>query len=266
MAWHHRDQDGWEKRLSFVRTGGYSNYRQALYGCQSSKPAVANTRVSTLSLVESIASPHPAGDPSSSGISVVAKKILIGVGVVLVLLAVVIGVLGVVAPTELYVEREVLIDRPKDVVFENVKFVKSHGAWSPWEKRDPQIKKTYRGTDGEVGFVSAWVGNDQVGEGEQEITRIKPGERIDYELRFKKPMEETNHAWLVTEEMSDKQTKVRWGDRGEAPLSRQHLLPADGPGKAAAGRSRRRPGDAEDEPGAIVMAGVLRLPPWAARS
>ena len=50
---------------------------------------------------------------------------------------------------------------------------------------DPDMKKTYRGTDGTVGFVSAWDSEkDDVGKGEQEIIKITDGERIDYELRF----------------------------------------------------------------------------------
>ena len=146
------------------------------------------------------------------------KKVLIGVGVVLVLLVAVIAVLGAIAPTDLYVEREVVIDQPKDAVFEELKYVKNHDAWSPWFKRDPKMVKKYSGTDGTVGFVSSWSGNKDVGVGEQEITKIVPGERIDYELRFKEPMEETNTAWLSTEAVGADQTKVKWGLKGKTPF------------------------------------------------
>jgi hypothetical protein len=145
----------------------------------------------------------------------VAKRILIGLGVVVGLLIGVVAVLAMIAPTELHVEREVIIDKPKDVVFEQLKLVKNHESWSPWFKRDPNIVKEYRGTDGTVGFVSSWSGNDEVGVGEQEITKIAEGERIDYELRFKKPMEDTSTAYLVTEEAGNGQTKVRWGMEGK---------------------------------------------------
>ena len=70
-----------------------------------------------------------------------AKKILIGVGVVAVLFVATIAVLGAVAPTDLHVEREVVIDRPKEVVFEDLKYFKSHERWSPWFKRDPNIAR-----------------------------------------------------------------------------------------------------------------------------
>ena len=147
-----------------------------------------------------------------------AKKILMGVGVVAVVCVAAIAVLGAIAPTDLHVEREVLIYKPKEVVFEDLKYLKSHDRWSPWFKRDPNVIKEYKGEDGTVGFVSSWSGNDQIGVGEEEITKIAEGERIDYELRFKKPMEDTSTAYLVTEALADAQTKVKWGMKGKTPF------------------------------------------------
>jgi hypothetical protein len=148
----------------------------------------------------------------------VAKKILIGLGVAAVLLVATIAVLGAIAPTDLHVEREILIYKPKEVVFEDLKYMKGHDRWSPWFKRDPNMRKEHQGEDGTVGFVSSWSGNDQVGVGEQEITKIADGERIDYELRFKKPMEDTSAAYLITEALDTDQTKVRWGMKGKTPF------------------------------------------------
>ena len=143
------------------------------------------------------------------------KRILIGVGVAVGLLVAAVAVLGMIAPTELHVEREVLINQPKNVVFEELKQMKNHDVWSPWFKRDPNLVKKYRGTDGTVGFVSSWSGNEEVGVGEQEITKIAEGERLDYELRFEEPFEDTNTAYLITEENGKAQTKVRWGLDGK---------------------------------------------------
>jgi len=147
-----------------------------------------------------------------------AKKILISLGVIVAVIVLVIAVLGAIAPTDLHVSREVVIDKPKDVVFSDLKLVKNHDHWSPWFKLDPKIVKEHRGEDGTVGFVSAWSGNDKVGVGEQEITKIAEGDRIDFELRFKKPMEETNTAYLITEAVGENQTKVKWGLQGKTPF------------------------------------------------
>lgn len=139
------------------------------------------------------------------------KKALMFIGGFLGILVVVIGVLGVIAPKDFKVEREVTINKPKSFVFSELKQVKKHNNWSPWAKKDPNIKTEFKGEDGTVGFISAWSGNSDVGEGEQEIKNIVDGEKIEMELRFKKPMEDTSSAYLITEAIGDNQTKVKWG-------------------------------------------------------
>lgn len=76
------------------------------------------------------------------------------------------------------------------------------------------MKKTFTGTDGEPGCVSHWVGNKDVGEGEQEITKVTPFERIDAELRFLKPFKSTSDCYLLTEDAKNGSTKVTWGFSG----------------------------------------------------
>jgi len=80
---------------------------------------------------------------------------------------------------------------------------------------DPQMKKTYTGTDAEVGFISAWDSTDKnVGVGEQEIKKISENERIDFELRFLKPFKALHLAHMSTAKISDNQTKVLWSFEG----------------------------------------------------
>ena len=113
---------------------------------------------------------------------------------------------------EMHAEREVVINKPKSEVFSYVKYLKNQNDYSKWATMDPAMKKDFKGTDGTVGFVSAWESDkDDVGKGEQEIKGIKDGERIDYEIRFKKPMESTASAYMITEAVSGNQSKVRWG-------------------------------------------------------
>lgn len=87
--------------------------------------------------------------------------------------------------------------------------------WSPWAKKDPKMEKKFSGTDGEVGAVSYWKGNKDVGEGEQEITDIIEGERIETELRFLKPWESTSDCFLQLDEVDDNKTRVTWGFAGK---------------------------------------------------
>lgn len=113
------------------------------------------------------------------------------------------------------VEREVVINKPLDEVFTYIKYLKNQNFYSKWAQMDPDMIKTYRGTDGEVGFVSAWNSqNEDVGQGEQEIIAIEEGRRIDFELRFIKPFESTEPAFMVTESINTNTTKVIWGFSG----------------------------------------------------
>ncbi len=113
------------------------------------------------------------------------------------------------------VEREITINKPKQEVFDYIKYLKNQDHYSKWAMMDPDMKKTYRGTDGTVGFVAAWESNNEdVGTGEQEIKKITEGERLDFELRFIKPFEATEAAYMATESVPENQTKVRWGFSG----------------------------------------------------
>ncbi|HPB53119.1 MAG TPA: SRPBCC family protein, partial [Saprospiraceae bacterium] len=116
------------------------------------------------------------------------------------------------------VEREIIINKPKAEVFEYIKFLKNQDNYSKWNMMDPDMKKTYQGTDGTVGFISAWESKkENVGAGEQEIVNMIDGERIDTKLRFKVPFESQNDAYMITEDMSNNQTKVKWGFKGAFP-------------------------------------------------
>lgn len=83
------------------------------------------------------------------------------------------------------VERVIVINQPVNEVFDYLKHLKNQDNFSKWASMDPDMQKTYRGTDVTVGFVSAWASdNPDVGVGEQEIKAITAGQRIDFELRF----------------------------------------------------------------------------------
>ena len=140
------------------------------------------------------------------------KKIILILVAVVVLIVAVVAVAAMVAPTECTVEREVTINRPKAAVFDYVKYLKHQDTWGPWAKKDPAMKKEFRGNDGYVGFVSAWKSdNGDLGSGEQEIKKIIEGERIDTELRFKEPFENSAQAHMTTEATGPNTTKVKWG-------------------------------------------------------
>ena len=129
-------------------------------------------------------------------------------------LAALVLLLHFIGPKNYDVYRTVEISRPKNEVFRYLKFLKNMDDWSPWAKKDPNMEKTLTGTDGEVGAISYWNGNKEVGEGEQEIKNIIEGERIESELRFLKPFKSTSDCYMDVTELSNGDTKVKWGFSG----------------------------------------------------
>lgn len=144
-------------------------------------------------------------------------KILKYILIVVAILIVIPLVVALFVKKEYRVERVVVINQPKDVVYDYVKLLKNQNEFSKWANMDPNMDKSFTGTDGNVGFVSAWESKDKhVGKGEQEIIKITD-DRIDYELRFLEPMESTEYAYLTFQQLSDNETQVLWGFNGKMP-------------------------------------------------
>lgn len=134
---------------------------------------------------------------------------------IIVVIAAIPFIAAIFIKSDYHVERETLINQPKSVVFSYVKQLKNQDNFSKWSMMDPNMTKTYQGVDGTVGFISAWESkNQEVGIGEQEIIAIDEGKRIDFELRFIKPFQATEPAYMTTEAVSKDQTKVKWGFSG----------------------------------------------------
>lgn len=132
------------------------------------------------------------------------------------------GIILLVLITGLFVNgnyavvREVTINKPKQEVFDYLKYLKNQDNFSVWAKIDPAMKKDFRGVDGTVGFVSAWESeNPKAGKGEQKIVKMTDGEQIDYELHFIEPFESTDFAFLSTSAVNDSVTTVKWGFNGQ---------------------------------------------------
>ncbi len=143
----------------------------------------------------------------------IVKRILIGV----VAFIAIVLITALFVDKDYAVEREIVINRPTPEVFDYVKQIKNQDYFSKWNMADPSMKKTYKGTDAAVGFIYAWEGNSDVGKGEQEISKIEEGKRIDMALRFKEPMEATANAYISTDVISANQTKVKWSMNSSMP-------------------------------------------------
>lgn len=133
---------------------------------------------------------------------------------ILLVIIVLIVFLSVLAPKTYNVNRNIVINKSLEDVFNFLKHLKNQEYWSPWEQKDPNLKKEFTGNDGEVGFISKWEGNKDVGVGEQEIKEIIENDVINTHLQFFKPWKSESDAYLKVEKLDDNSTKVIWGFSG----------------------------------------------------
>lgn len=116
------------------------------------------------------------------------------------------------------VERTITVNKPLPETYDFLTSLQNQDQWSKWTQLDPNMKKTYVGTDKTVGFISQWQSNHkQVGEGEQEIKKLVPNQRIENEIRFMKPMKSVANAYFTVNQGEENQTKVAWGFTSTTP-------------------------------------------------
>ncbi len=126
---------------------------------------------------------------------------------------------------EHYVKREIIINAPRQKVFDYIKLLKNQDEFNKHAKADSDRKREFKGTDGTVGYIYAWSGNKNAGVGEKEIKNIIEGKRIETEIRFVKPMAATASIIMETESLSDNQTKVNWSNAGTLKYPLNMMVP-----------------------------------------
>jgi hypothetical protein len=138
------------------------------------------------------------------------RKILIGVAVVLVLLVLVV----LTRPATFHVERSITMAAPPENAFALVNDFHAWPAWSPWEKLDPNMKKTFDGPPAGVGAKYAWSGNEQVGEGRMTLEKSERPSQVGIKLEFIKPFAATNQTTFTFAPAAGG-SKVTWAMDGE---------------------------------------------------
>lgn len=137
-------------------------------------------------------------------------SVLLGFAAVVVVLAVVISL----RPSDFHVERSLAMSAPPARVFEEVNNLHQWEAWSPWAKRDPNMKKSYEGPEAGAGAVYRWDGNAEVGAGNVTIAESQPDERIGIRLVMVRPFACDNAVEFTFKPQGD-QTVVTWGMDGK---------------------------------------------------
>ena len=135
---------------------------------------------------------------------------------IVVALAVVLS-LAAMRPDDFRVQRATRVHAPAEQVFAAINDFHRWSAWSPWERMDPAMKRSFSGADRGKGAVYAWEGNSKVGAGRMEITDSSSPSLIRIKLDFIRPFEGHNTAEF-TLAPGDDATDVRWAMLGRSPF------------------------------------------------
>ncbi len=127
-------------------------------------------------------------------------------------------IIALFVPKDVVYEKSITINAPIDVVWDNVNSLGDMDAWSPWNDKDPNMKKTSSGVDGTVGAMQSWESDvDGVGTGSQTISKLDPPLYIETELKFYDPYESEAVGYVKLEEKSENKIIATWGFKSEMP-------------------------------------------------
>jgi hypothetical protein len=142
-------------------------------------------------------------------ISVIAVVLAIGIAAVLVL--------AMTKPDTFRVERSLAVKAPAEAIYPLVADFHRWTGWSPYENRDPAMKRSYGGAEQGKSATYAWDGNNNVGAGHMEILEASTPSRLRIKLDFVRPFEGHNTAEFTFVPQGDA-TLVTWAMYGPAPL------------------------------------------------
>ena len=136
-------------------------------------------------------------------------EIIAIVAVVLAIAVAVVLILAVTKPDTFSVRRAATVKASPERIFPLINDFHQWGSWSPWEHKDPAMKRTYSGADSGKGAVYAWDGNKNVGSGRMEILEASLPSKIVIKLDFFAPFEAHNTAEFTMLPQGDA-TNLTW--------------------------------------------------------
>ena len=144
-------------------------------------------------------------------IAIIAVALAIAIAIVLILAS--------TKPDSFGVQRAAVVRAPAEKIFPLINNFRQWANWSPWENKDPAMKRTYSGAESGKGAVYAWDGNKNVGSGRMEILDASSPSKIVIKLDFFKPFEGHNTAeFTMQPERDAATTNIIWVMHGPAPF------------------------------------------------
>jgi uncharacterized protein YndB with AHSA1/START domain len=140
-------------------------------------------------------------------IAIIAIVLAVAIAIVLILAA--------MKPDTFSIRRGVTIKAPPEKIFSLINDFHQWGSWSPWENKDPAMKRSFSGSAAGKGAVYAWDGNKNVGSGRMEVLEASSPSKIVIKLDFFTPFEAHNTAEFTMLPQGDA-TSVDWVMHGPA--------------------------------------------------
>jgi uncharacterized protein YndB with AHSA1/START domain len=139
------------------------------------------------------------------------------IAIVLAIAIVAVLILAATKPDTFAVQRAATIKAPPQRIFALIDDFHQWGTWSPWEHKDPAMRRSFSGTESGKGAVYAWEGNKNVGSGRMEILEASVPSKIAIKLDFLAPFEAHNIAEFTMLPQGDA-TNLTWRMSGPAPF------------------------------------------------
>ena len=143
---------------------------------------------------------------------------ILGLLIILVLVA------ALFVKKDYHIQCESHIKINNHLLFNYLVLLKNQDHFNKWVMAEPEMKKEFRGTDGQPGFVYYWSGK-KAGEGELELIRFEEGKTIETEIRFIRPFVSKAYSNYYLEAVSENETKITWTNESEMKYPMNILLP-----------------------------------------
>ncbi|MBL7890681.1 MAG: SRPBCC family protein [Bacteroidia bacterium] len=137
-------------------------------------------------------------------------KILLIIILVVVSIVALLLLLALFVKKDYFVQREILVNTSIDDVFEYLRFLRKQEKFSKWVMADPDMKKEFKGTDGEPGFVYVWDSKKRAGAGEQILVSLERPTRLNMEVHFIRPFKAIAKTPFILEDKGNGQTLIKW--------------------------------------------------------
>jgi uncharacterized protein YndB with AHSA1/START domain len=143
------------------------------------------------------------------------STVIITIAIILAVAITAILILASTKPDTFSIERSAVINAPAEKIFSVLNDFHQWGGWSPWENKDPDMKRTYGGPERGKGAVYGWEGDKNVGTGRMEILEANTPSKLVIKLDFFKPFEAHNTAEFTMLPQGNA-TSVHWVMHGPA--------------------------------------------------